>query len=90
MYPDRKVMPEDHVNYAATWGSLCVATGVLAAWALRGRSVGVAVGRLGWSVGSRSGMSRRSGRRGGGSGEGGGGGGGDGGGGKGGGGGGAL
>ena len=74
MYPGRKVMPEDHVNYAATWGALCVATGVLAAWALRGRSVG--------SGGSRGGMSGRSGRRGGSSGEGSGGGGGDGGGGK--------
>ena len=30
-----KVNPQDHVNYAATWGTLCVATGGLAAWAIR-------------------------------------------------------
>jgi len=32
---DFKVNPQDHVNYAATWGTLCVATGGLAAWAIR-------------------------------------------------------
>ena len=31
-----KVSPSDHVNYAATWGSLCVATAGLAAYALYG------------------------------------------------------
>jgi hypothetical protein len=42
-----KVMPADHVNYAATWGGLCVATGVLAAAALRGKVGGRGGGRRG-------------------------------------------
>lgn len=35
-----KVMPQDHVNYAVTWGGLAVATGVLAMQALRARRGG--------------------------------------------------
>ena len=37
-----KVAPEDHVNYAATWGGLAIATGGGALYALAGRGKGAA------------------------------------------------
>jgi surfeit locus 1 family protein len=37
-----KVKPEDHVNYAATWGGLAIATGGGALYALAGRGKGAA------------------------------------------------